>query len=237
LAFWQSRRDSGLGEALAEGFQRCTGEVLAYLNSDDLLAPNAVEEAVRFLVSHPGVVLVYGNRVCIDDKGRLLYVRPSAPFGARSPYLYMLLGQESCFWRRDAYWRAGGVNTELRFAVDYDLFSRMAKIGPVTHCDRIWGFFRKHPSSKTMTSYESIGLGEVRTIQRTVWGAEIPQKCTALIATLYRLYAGIYGSYIERARWPGGVPKPPVAPWRTRVSASVRHEHFLRRTAAWLLCS
>jgi glycosyltransferase involved in cell wall biosynthesis len=221
LAHVQSAPDGGFADALRSGFARCTGSVFGYLNSDDLLAPRAVEEAVRFLEAHPQVVLVYGNRICIDEHGRLLYVRPSPPRGARSPHAHHVLGQETCFWRRAAHERAGGIDASYRFAVDYDLFSRLAQLGPFGHCGRIWGFFRKHGASKTMTSYAAIGAAEVARVQDAVWHRRPGRLETALAHGACRLYGLTGGAWCEAARWPPDVPRPLAAPWRDRFARSL----------------
>jgi glycosyltransferase involved in cell wall biosynthesis len=221
LAHVQSAPDGGFADALRSGFARCGGTVLGYLNSDDLLAPRAVEEAVRFLESRPEVVLVYGNRICVDERGRMLYVRPSPPWGARSPHAHHVLGQETCFWRRDAYDRAGGIDATFRFAVDYDLFSRLARLGPFAHCGRIWGFFRKHAASKTMTSYADVGASEVARVQDATWGRRPPGWETALVHGACRLYGLAGGLARELVGWPADVPRPERAPLRDRLWRSL----------------
>jgi glycosyltransferase involved in cell wall biosynthesis len=221
LAHAQSAPDDGFADALRSGFARCTGDILGYLNSDDLLAPRAVEEAVRCLEARPDVVLVYGNRICIDERGRLLYVRPSPPWGARTPHAHHVLGQETCFWRREAYERAGGIDASFRFAVDYDLFSRLARLGPFAHCGGIWGFFRKHGASKTMTSYADVGAAEVARVQDATWGRRPAAWETALVHGACRLYGLAGGIARELVRWPTDVPRPERAPLRDRLRRSL----------------
>lgn len=221
LAWCQSAPDKGFADALRQGFARATGDVLGYLNSDDLLAPRAIEEAVRFLAANPGVVLVYGNRICIDEQGRLLYVRPSPPWGARTPHAHHVLGQESCFWRREAYERVGGIDDSLAFAVDYDLFSRLARLGPFAHCGRIWGYFRKHGASKTMTAYATVGAAEVARVQESVWGRRPGRSETALAHGACRAYGLAAGLVRELLRWPRDVARPPAAPLAERLGRSL----------------
>jgi glycosyltransferase involved in cell wall biosynthesis len=210
LTYWQSRRDDGFADAIAQGFERSRGEILAYLNSDDLLDPEATARAVAFLIAHPEVDLVYGNRVCIDEAGRLLYYRPNLPWFTRTPYIAMTIGQESCFWRRKSYEAVGGIDRRLRFAIDYDLFSKIARRGRVAHCGWIWGYFRKHATSKTMTQYQSLGKQEGAHIQETVWGGRPPRWAWLTVLFLMRGYALLTMGMVRRPPWPDFLdPEPP----------------------------
>jgi glycosyltransferase involved in cell wall biosynthesis len=196
LAYWESTPDEGFGHAINKGFARSTGEIVAYLNSDDLLAPNAVAEAVAFLEQHPHIDLVYGNRIAIDEHGHLLYVRPSLPLGGGTPYSYIVVPQETCFWRRRIHDQVGGIDERVRFAIDYDLFSRIAAAGRVAHHGHIWGYFRRHPGSKTSSSYATLGKREVVDIQRRHWQRS-PSWHDRAVHAVNRGYALAYGAWLE----------------------------------------
>ena len=72
LAYWESEKDKGQTDAINKGFARSHGEILAWLNSDDILYPHAVREAVDYLTSHPECGLVYGNSDFIDAQGKVI---------------------------------------------------------------------------------------------------------------------------------------------------------------------
>src|SRR2546429_489609 len=207
LAYWQSRPDNGFGDALAQGFQKSKGEVLAYLNSDDLLAPDSVAKAIEVLTRRIDVVMVYGNRACIDEKGRLLYYKPSLPILARTPYIATTIIQESCFWRREIYLGVGGINTGLKFAIDYDLFSKITRQGKVVHAGRVWGFFRKHRNSKTMTQLETLGMPEGAIVQAAVWGKRVNHIQWLTAQFIARFYALVAVSFIKKPQWPACLPR------------------------------
>src|SRR6266540_5681455 len=69
LTWWVSEKDKGHADALNKGFSHATGEILAWLNSDDIYFPNAVSEAVSVIKAHPHVGMVYGAAELIDDSG------------------------------------------------------------------------------------------------------------------------------------------------------------------------
>src|SRR5512146_2770767 len=78
FAWWVSEKDKGHADALNKGFSHATGEILAWLNSDDLYYPQAVAEAVSLLQQHPEVGMVYGDADLIDNAGA-----PAGQFSAR----------------------------------------------------------------------------------------------------------------------------------------------------------
>ncbi|MEO1512096.1 MAG: glycosyltransferase family 2 protein, partial [Planctomycetota bacterium] len=122
LASWRSEPDRGHGDALNRGFARTSGELMAWLNSDDLLLPGAIEAAVRVFEDDPGVDVVYGHRVCVDEDGMEVgrWVLPPHRDGAFVWRDY--IPQETMFWRRSIWERAGArIDDSLGFAVDWDL--------------------------------------------------------------------------------------------------------------------
>lgn len=146
--------DGGQSAAIAEGFRHATGEVLAWLNSDDRYNPGALGRVGRFFAAQPRAVFGGGDMNRVDSEGRLIKrifaVRPN-------PFLLANLGnhvmsQPSSFWRRSAYEQVGGVDPRLRFCMDRDLFVRLFAAGPSL---RIPGpplaDFREHPEAKSST--------------------------------------------------------------------------------------
>lgn len=231
LSYWQSGPDGGFGDAIAEGFARSHGEILAYLNSDDLLAPDAVEHAVRALGLHPAADLVYGHRACIDAAGQLLYLRPSPPWLAGGVFNSLILPQETCFWRRSAYEAVGGIRRDLRFAIDYDLFSRLAQRGRIRREPAIWGFFRKHAASKTMTSYADLGRAEGTRVQREIWGGEVSAWRWNFAQAAMRAYALAAWPLARPQRWPASLLPQQGVSWVRRIHDSLHENSRLKR---WL---
>jgi glycosyltransferase involved in cell wall biosynthesis len=229
IKYWHSRPDRGHTDALIQGFGQSTGEILAWVNSDDLLAPDAVERAVAVLEKKPLAVMVYGNRVCIDEGSRLLYYRPSLPFWARTPYISFTLAQEACFWRREAYFKVGGVRTELWFGFDYELFSRLTLLGEVFYEGGIWGFFRKHSASKTMTSYQTVGVRDGIAVQEKLWGGRVnPIKWSAARA-IFRLYSACAMMWLPRPRWPACLPADSKRSLLRRIYSSLHETSLTKR--------
>jgi glycosyltransferase involved in cell wall biosynthesis len=156
LAYWTSEKDAGASDAIAKGFQRATGEIMAYINSDDPYMPGAIHAAVKAFQEHPECDVVFGNTYWTDPQGKVLAERRQTPFWALS-YFYggCDMQQPSTFWRRDIYLKAGGMNASFVTAFDTDLFHRFIANGArFRHVRQFFSCFRIHPESKSSTLIE-----------------------------------------------------------------------------------
>ena len=151
LAYWVSEPDRGQTDAINKGFARANGKYLAWLNADDLLNPTAVGEAVDFLENHPEVGMVYGDADYIDPRGRVVGRFPAAQTGYSARRRgYVDNTQQTAFWRRVLWQRVGPLDPSFTFAMDYDLWMRLAKISKLQYLPRPWAQFRLHEDSKTL---------------------------------------------------------------------------------------
>ena len=153
LAYWESVKDKGQTDAINKGFARAHGEILAWLNSDDILYPNAVREAVAYLTKHPECGLVYGDSDFIDAKGKVI-----GRFNAKLTNYkkltegYVHIPQQAAFWRADLWNQVGPLDDSIYFAMDYDLWLRLAKISEINYLQgsKPWAAFRLHADAKTI---------------------------------------------------------------------------------------
>ncbi len=153
LAWWVSEKDRGQTDAINKGFAHAKGAILAWLNSDDTYEKNAVREAVAFLLDHPEVGLVYGNANFIDEAGQMIGHFPAAQTSYRRLRRgYVHIPQQSSFWRADLWRKVGPLDPSFYFAMDYDLWVRLAALAPVQYLPRLWANFRLHTRGKTITA-------------------------------------------------------------------------------------
>ncbi|MBI3159731.1 MAG: glycosyltransferase [Chloroflexi bacterium] len=151
LAYWVSEPDGGQTDAINKGFARATGEILAWLNSDDTYRPETVAEAAAFLQTHPEVGLVYGDADFIDEHGQVIGRFPAARTDlARLRRGYVHIPQQAAFWRAALWRQVGPLDTSFTFAMDYDLWVRLARISQIRYHPRVWASFRLHGGSKTI---------------------------------------------------------------------------------------
>jgi glycosyltransferase involved in cell wall biosynthesis len=149
LSYCESAPDKGQADAVVRGFEHTSGEIMAYLNSDDLLAPGALDFAARYLTAHPEVDAIYSHRVFIDEENIVTRYWILPPHHTWMMERWDYIPQETCFWRRRIYEQVGGIDRTFHFALDYDLFVRFMKQGRMERVNRFLGAFREHPSSKT----------------------------------------------------------------------------------------
>ena len=151
LAWWVSEKDKGQTDALNKGFARAKGEILAWLNSDDTYEPGAVSAAVRYLQEHPEVGMVYGDCNFINESGRVIGQFDSAQTSYRLLRQgYSHIPQQTMFFRADLWKQVGPLDTSFYFAMDYDLWTRIAARSQIRYVPQTWANFRLHTSGKTI---------------------------------------------------------------------------------------
>lgn len=172
LTHWESQRDKGQAHAINLGFRHATGEVLAYLNSDDLLLPGALAYVGDFFERKPAVDVVYGHRVNIDESG-LEIGRWILPAHQDEILRWAdFVPQETLFWRRRIWERAGGAMDEsFRFALDWDLLLRFLAHGArFSRLPRFLGAFRIHEAQKTSAEMGDTGVREIDRLWQRIHG-------------------------------------------------------------------
>ncbi len=163
LAWWVSEPDAGQADALRKGFARARGDILAWLNSDDMYAPGAIAAAVRALQAHPRAGWVVGDALSIDAAGRPFHHHHGGPWALPALMTLHILPQPAVFFRRAAYEQAGGVDPSFRFLMDHHLWLRMARDwGPPVYVPQVWAFARYHPQAKNLAQAAGFGAEALR---------------------------------------------------------------------------
>jgi glycosyltransferase involved in cell wall biosynthesis len=153
LAWWVSEPDRGQTDALNKGFSKAQGEVLAWLNSDDTYLPGAIREAVDVLQAHPDSGMVYGDADLVDETGKVLGRFPASQTDYdRLRKGYVHIPQQAAFFRADLWRQVGPLDPTFFFAMDYDLWVRLAKVSTLHYTPRLWANFRLHGQGKTAVS-------------------------------------------------------------------------------------
>ena len=166
-----SEPDSGQADAINKGFAGTTGEIMAWLNGDDLLLPGAIARVARVFAARPEVDVVYGHRVLIDERGMEIgrWVLPGHDAEALRWADYV--PQETLVWRRSIWEKVGGVDESVRFAMDWDLLLRFMDAGARFVClPRFLGAFRVHGAQKTSCEIGDLGMREMRRLRERTLG-------------------------------------------------------------------
>jgi glycosyltransferase involved in cell wall biosynthesis len=153
LAYWVSEPDLGQTDAINKGFAHAKGEIFAWLNSDDLLLPGAISKAVEYLISHPATGMVYGDADFIDETGRVIGRFPARQTDyQRLRQGYVHIPQQSAFFRASLWKQVGPLDPSFYFAMDYDLWVRIARQACIDYVPETWACFRLHRYAKTIVA-------------------------------------------------------------------------------------
>ncbi len=151
LAWWVSEPDKGQTDAINKGFDRAQGDILAWINSDDTYEPGAFAAAVKYLRDHPAVGMVYGDCNYINESGdvigRFNAAQTDYPRLRRG---YTHIPQQTMFFRAELWKQTGPLDPSFYFAMDYDLWTRIAARTEIKYLPQTWANFRLHTSGKTI---------------------------------------------------------------------------------------
>jgi glycosyltransferase involved in cell wall biosynthesis/predicted SAM-dependent methyltransferase len=160
LKYWQSKKDLGQYWAINEGFKHTTGEVMAWLNSDDKYHSQSLYKIANFFDSTPESEWVMGRPTVWNTQGELIHVVEEIPSWSQKIYLEGNYGpphiqQESTFWKRSIWNKSGGyIDINLKYAGDMELWSRFFRHTNLHILDDFIGGFRTQPNSKTYISMD-----------------------------------------------------------------------------------
>jgi GT2 family glycosyltransferase len=153
LAYWVSEPDRGQTDAINKGFARARGDILAWLNSDDTYLPGAVTRAAASLQENPQTGMVYAGANLIDETGSLIGKFPAAQTDYRRLRAgYVHIPQQTAFFRSTLWQKVGPLDPTFYFAMDYDLWVRLARLAPLHYIPEVWANFRLHQTAKSVLS-------------------------------------------------------------------------------------
>jgi|MudIll2142460700_1097286.scaffolds.fasta_scaffold39763_3 hypothetical protein len=164
--------DGGQADAINRGFRSARGEIVAWLNSDDLYLPGAVASAVAYLGDHPQCAMVYGDAYYVDAAGQRIGRYPTGPVSRLAEGCYIC--QPATFMRREAVAAVGYLDASLQFCMDYDLWLRLASRYAVEYLPIPLACSRLHPGAKTVAQQLAFHREVVRMTCRRLGAAPLP---------------------------------------------------------------
>ena len=153
---WISEKDKGQSDAISKGFRIAKGDVFAWLNSDDTYLTGAVRKVVEYFNSHPRTGMVYGKTHYVDEAGHITGSYPTEPFDYKRLATFNFICQPSTFFKKDVLDEVGGVDTNLHYVMDYELWIRMAQKFQFGYLEEFLSTYRLHQESKTVSSRHTI---------------------------------------------------------------------------------
>jgi glycosyltransferase involved in cell wall biosynthesis len=147
---WLSEKDRGQSDALGKGFRMAHGEIFAWLNSDDLYLPGALQRVATFFREHPETGLLYGAAHYCDTAGTVIAKYRTEEYDFNKLAWFNFICQPSTFFRGEAFEAVDGLDKTLQFAMDYDLWIRLGQQFPCRYLPEYLSTYRLHETSKTM---------------------------------------------------------------------------------------
>lgn len=188
-----SQRDAGQADAINQGFRQTTGEIMAWLNSDDCLLPGALATVGDFFAAHPEVDVVYGHRIQINQADQEVGRWVLPPHDSQVLTWADYIPQETLFWRRRLWEKVGGaVDTSYHFALDWELLLRFRQAGAnFVRLPRFLAAFRIHDEQKTSNQLRLTGYHEMQRLRTQVHGRCVSQLEIHAHITGYLLRAAV----------------------------------------------
>lgn len=195
------RPDRGQPNAIAEGLARSEGEIMGWINSDDVLLPGALAYVARYMAANPDVDAVYGYRVLLDAHDRDVGIWVTAPHCASSLQWYDFVPQETVFWRRGLWDRVEGIDERFTLAFDWDLFSRFHRSGAkIVRLPRFLGGYRQHPAQRSRVEYAA-SLSEQGAVRRQWHSRAVPRdELRARVFPMVMRTLPYYAWHLARSR-------------------------------------
>jgi glycosyltransferase involved in cell wall biosynthesis len=157
LAGWVSEPDRGQADGVNKGLARAQGEIIGWLNSDDLYLPGAILGAVQTFQANPQAGMVFSDVQAIDAAGRVTNVMRYGNWGLEDLMTFHIIGQPGVFIRRRVLEGVGMLDLRYRFLLDHQLWLRLAQVAPMVHVRAVWAAGRFHPAAKNVAQAPRFG--------------------------------------------------------------------------------
>ena len=164
ITYWESKKDKGQSDAINKGLARATGDIVAWLNSDDMYTENALKRVAAIFTKYPEVDVVYGNVwQCYPDKTEK---HINVKFNPKHFLAGVNMHQPSVFWRRRVHEEVGYIDESLYYTMDYDLWLRLFYNYKSHKTESILSKFRCHVDAKTSNNPKGIYMDYRKCISR-----------------------------------------------------------------------
>lgn len=203
LSWWVSEPDGGQADAINKGLRRARGEVVAWLNSDDLYLPGAIHTAVATLTANPELGMVFGDALTIDSQGHPLNKLTFGEWGLPELMRFRIICQPAVFMRRVALEQAGYLDETFHFMLDHQLWLRIAGNSKILNIPSFLAAARHHPAAKNVS--QSAGFA-AETYRAVDWLQTDPAFAPHFAVDRRRILGGanrLAGRYLLDGSQPG----------------------------------
>ena len=209
LSYWVSEPDKGQSDAINKGFKRATGEIICWLNSDDILMEDALNKVVTCFRDNTQLDLLNGYLLLIDEHSRILsnhFILKQKKWYAKRGIYYV--SQPSMFWKREVFETTGLLKEEFHASMDREFLIRVFQNDfTIGHLSKILAGFRMHGTSKSSAGWQNLDyLHDLKQLKR-MYGDGYGGKPKFLFKLVYgfeKLFKGVYlKKWLFTAKWRG----------------------------------
>lgn len=189
LAGWVSEMDQGQAEAINKGLRRAHGEIVAWLNSDDLHTPAAISTMVKAFSETPQMGLIFGDVLSIDQNEKVFNIMHFANWRLEDLMTFSIIGQAGVFMRRNILEKAGYLDTRFHYMLDHQLWLRMAQLAPIRYLPVVVAAARFHPEAKNVAQPSRFGQEAYAVVD---WMQNQPALAEKMAQLSPRIWAGVH---------------------------------------------
>jgi glycosyltransferase involved in cell wall biosynthesis len=194
LSYWVSEKDKGQADAINKGFEKSSGEILAWLNSDDLYLINTLSKIKKTFMTNEEINFLYGHSLLINEEDNIIRSLYTVP---QTYYSYIYDGgnifQGTVFWKRDIFYKYGMLDKKLQTAMEYKLFDNFFKNEKGYFLNDILAAYRLHKKAKSYQISNEIRTVELNNIRKI--------KSNILLKIYYRVrrifYYFVFGNLLN----------------------------------------
>ena len=214
LTYWTSEPDQGQSHAINKGWTRATGDVVAYINSDDCYLTGAIHRAAQQFSENPSLGMVYGTALIVDEIGQPLRVWEAQPFDVKAMFTVgSMVPQPATFFSKVVLSTVGYLSENWHLIMDYEFCTRVGIRFPTAHVPETLARFRDYPGSKsrvrfqhmarelidflTEFSTDQIPQRDLRTIKRTALSRVHYELAFAYLAQEQREAPKVIGHFVK----------------------------------------
>jgi glycosyltransferase involved in cell wall biosynthesis len=201
ISYWVSEKDEGQSDAFNKGFERATGDVIGWINSDDIYYPDAFSKAAAFFEMDAETDALFGNYDFIDENDSIIHSKKEIVFDPETAYWTKKCNHANVagFFKKTCFLKSGLLNPNLHFAMDYDLYLRFGLDGlNFRQMKTPFGAYRIHTTSKSASLNPKM-LAEVEKVHKMFekqFGNEklepIYKRYYYAKRIVYKLFSGCY---------------------------------------------
>ncbi|MBE0672124.1 MAG: glycosyltransferase [Anaerolineales bacterium] len=209
FAWWVSEKDHGQADAINKGFAHATGEIVAWLNSDDYYLGGTVSAAIKTFEENPDVVLVYGNMLAVDEHGKTFNALHYKPLTLEDLLCFQIVGQPAVFMRRSALQKTNGLDLNFHFLLDHFLWIQIARHGKILHVNQTWAAARYHAEAKNRAKAAEFGREAFRILESVKQDENLAPILSKVNRRAYASAHRVDSRYLLD----GGLPAKAVSAW------------------------